>query len=231
MSTEFLLVFVSILCILFAIYFSSFYKNAILDKFVSNLPIATHLIIGLGIYITYLIFNVTLQTNVIQQTEDTIKNIYFKTFDVLEKHKNSCPNLVNSFFYPWQKQDFYNENISDAHKDDLLSTFILSNSLFQLVGIYIITADMNSVSGSKFLCFFSNFFNSKLLKKEWENSKLNHGIRSRILIDKLFEINEQNNFKNSEEVIKYFDNFVLTGELTKIIDYKDNTALTIKHFL
>jgi hypothetical protein len=231
MSTEFLLLFVTILCILFSIYFSSFYKNAILDKFVSNLPIATHVIIGLGIYITYSIFKVTLQSNVIRQTEDAVKNIFFETFDTLDKYKNKCPNLVNSFLYPWQKEEFYNENISDIHKDDNLSAFMLSNHIFQIVGIFIITADMNNVSASKFLCFFSNFFVSKLLKKHWESSKLNHGIRSRMLIDKLFEINEKNNFKNSEEVIKYFDNFVLTGEVTKIIDYKDKTSITIKTFL
>jgi len=88
---------------------------------------------------------------------------------------------------------------------------------------------MTSVSDSRFLIFFSSFFRSKLLKNKWDKFKINFGIRTVLLCDKLFEINEKYNFKSGQELKNYFENYVTTDEFKNIMTTVDTTNITQKN--
>ena len=150
-----------------------------------------------------------------------------KIYDLLEKYKDSCPNLINSFFFPWQKDNGFNEDLINLHNNDgELESLIVSNYIFQIVGLYTQASTMTSVSDSRFLIFFSSFFRSKLLKNKWDKFKINFGVRNVLLCDKLFEINEKYNFKSGEELKNYFENYVQTDEFIKIMTTVDTTNVT-----
>jgi hypothetical protein len=112
------------------------------------------------------------------------------------------------------------------NNDGELESLIVSNYIFQIVGLYTQASSMTSVSDSRFLIFFSSFFRSKLLKNKWDKFKINFGVRNVLLCDKLFEINEKYKFKNGEELKNYFENYVQTDEFIKIMTTVDTTNVT-----
>lgn len=220
--------------LLILIYASTFYKkNSLLDRFVTRMPIASQFILAMGIYITYLLFKTNYQDSIVKDTIQSIKDTYIQTLDVLEKYKETCPNLINSFFFPWQKDDPTTEHrvreLAKNNKDIELDALIVSNYIFQIVGLYIQGSSMTSVSDSRFLIFFSSFFRSKLLKNKWDKFKINFGIRTVLLCDKLFEINEKYNFKSGQELKNYFENYVTTDEFKNIMTTVDTTNITQKN--
>ena len=214
--------------LLIFIYASAFFKkNSLLDRFVTRMPIASQFILGMGIYITYLLFKSNYKDSIVKDTIQSIKDTYIQTLDLLEKYKDSCPNLINSFFFPWQKENGFNEDLINLHNNDgELESLIVSNYIFQIVGLYTQASTMTSVSDSRFLIFFSSFFRSKLLKNKWDKFKINFGVRNVLLCDKLFEINEKYKFKNGEELKNYFENYVQTDEFIKIMTTVDTTNVT-----
>ena len=214
--------------LLIFIYASAFFKkNSLLDRFVTRMPIASQFILGMGIYITYLLFKSNYKDSIVKDTIQSIKDTYIQTLDLLEKYKDSCPNLINSFFFPWQKENGFNEDLINLHNNDgELESLIVSNYIFQIVGLYTQASTMTSVSDSRFLIFFSSFFRSKLLKNKWDKFKINFGVRNVLLCDKLFEINEKYNFKSGEELKNYFENYVQTDEFIKIMTTVDSTNVT-----
>lgn len=216
------IIVISIFLILITLIFAStfFKKNSRLDIFVNRLPIASHFFVGFGILITFLLFISNYKESVVKETVSTINQTFLHIFDILELHKDRCPNLANSFFFKWQLDG---KKISSAslQEDDPFSVMYVSNNLFQTVGLYVQRSTNLSVTPARFLSFFSSFFKSHLLKKEWPKYKANFGIRACILIDKLFEVNETYAFKNSTELRNFWDDYVASDEFLNIIELDD----------
>ena len=219
--------FIVFLILLTLIYVSTFYEKASqLERFVTRMPIASQLFLAMGIYITYMLFRTNYNATAINQSTQTTKDIIYKTLDTLDKYKETCPNLINSFFYPWQK-DEDEKLINSFNKDSELDSLIVSNCIFQGVGILLQSNTIDIVSNPKFLRFFSSFFKSELLKNEWDKFKINFGLPDRLLCDKLFEINSKIHFQNAEEMIVYFDNFAKSDEYKKIVNAKQITNASL----
>jgi len=104
--------------LLIVIYASTFYKkNSLLDRFVTRMPIASQFILAMGIYITYLLFKTNYQDSIVKDTIQSIKDTYIQTLDVLEKYKETCPNLINSFFFPLAKRrPYYGTSRQRTHR-------------------------------------------------------------------------------------------------------------------
>jgi len=217
------IIVISIFLILITLIFAStfFKKNSRLDIFVNRLPIVSHFFVGFGILITFLLFISNYQESVVKETVSTINETFLHIFDILELHKDRCPNLANSFFFKWQL-DGKKISSSSLQEDDPFSVMYVSNNLFQIVGLYVQRSSNLSVTSSRFLSFFSSFFKSHILKKEWPKYKANFGIRSYMLINKLFEVNEQYTFKNSTELRNFWDDYVKSDEFLNIIQLDDS---------
>jgi hypothetical protein len=215
--------------LLLLVYISTFYKKTSqLNRFVTRMPIASQFILGMGIYITYLLFKSNYQNTIVKDTIQSIKDVYIQTLEILDKYKHSCPNLINSFFFSWQKDNNILIN-SFNNKDNELDSIIVSNYIFQNVGVYVQGSGVAAISDSTFLIFFSNFFRSKLLKNKWDKFKVNFGLRTTMLCDKLFEINEKYKFKSPEEIKNYFENYINTDEYKDIMNALDKTNVTQKN--
>jgi hypothetical protein len=218
------------ICILILIYSSTFFKkNSLLDRFVTRVPIASHFIIGIGIYITFLLLKLNFKDSSTKESIQALKDSTVNTLDILEKYNERCPTLINSFFFPWQNISSKNNYDSDAFNggnDDKLAAFIVSNKIFENVGIYIHGACMTVIGDAKYLIFFSSFFRSKLLKAEWDNCYGNFDFTTRLVCNKLFEINDKNKFKNVKELVEYFENYTKTLEFKTILNSEDPTNVS-----
>lgn len=231
-------VFLFFFTMIFLIYASIFIKsNTILDRFTQKLPIASHFLIGLSIYITFLIFSGTYKEAVTKHSIETVKDTYLQTLELIDKNKNHCPQLISSFLFPWQKGNsdedeyvFYHKNAEGEkyNRDDDLSKYYLCNYLFQIVGIYIQTAKTTNISDSRYLTFFSSFYRSPLLKDEWQRNKGNFGLQNRLLGDELFRICEENKhkWKNIEDVRLYYEEYIKTDTFQKILNAVDPTNIS-----
>jgi hypothetical protein len=215
--------------LLLLVYISTFYKKtSTLNRFVTRMPIASQFILGMGIYITYLLFKSNYQNTIVKNTIQSIKDVYIQTLELLDKYKDTCPNLINSFFFPWQKDNNIVINTIN-NKDNEFDAIIVSNYIFENVGVYVQGSGLAAISDSRFLIFFSNFFRSKLLKNKWDKFKANFGLRTTLLCEKLFEINEKYKFKSPEEIKNYFENYINTDEYKNIMNALDKTNVTQKN--
>ena len=222
MNYIFLGIIVIFICLLLLIYASTFFKNnSRLNRFVEKLPIASHFILALGIFLTYLIFNVSFKQTVSKASDDVDNEIIINILEVLEKNKHKCPNLIDSFFFPWQD---YNKKIPKVD-DDHESAALVSNYIFERVEIYTESRSLTDLSDSKFLCFFSSFFVSKLLKMEWQKYSANYELKPRLLIEELFKINESHNFYSADELREYFENYIHTDKFKEIMNAEEKTAI------
>jgi len=216
------------------IYISVFFKtNSLLDKFVTRMPIASQFILALGIFITYLLLRLNFLTTLANISSQTDKDSYIDTLNILDKYKDSCPNLIDSFFFPWQKDGsdddtFNNHSLNSYKTDNSFSSIIVSNYIFQNLGLYVQTSAVTNNSDSRFLIFYSSFFRSELLKNKWDKFNVNFGKRTFLLGNKLFEINEKYKFESPEEIKIFFDNYVNTDEFKKIMTAEDKTNVTEK---
>jgi hypothetical protein len=99
--------------------------------------------------------------------------------------------------------------------------------IIQCVENYFVTASLTSTSDSEVMCTFLSYFNSlELQHEEFPMIKYNISKQTRMYIEKLFDINNKNKFKSSDEVIKYCDNFILSGQLDFYLNYIDPTVIT-----
>ena len=231
-------IFLFFFTMLFLIYASIFIKhNVILDRFTQKLPIASHFVIGLGIYISFLMFSGTYKEAVTKHSVETVKDTLLETLDIINKNKNNCPKLISSFLFPWQKGNsdtdeylhFHKENHGGKEdRDDDLSVYYVSNYIFQIVGIYIQTAKTTNISDSRFLTFFASFYRSPLLKEQWIKNSGNFGLQNRLLTSELFRICEENKkkWKNIDDVRLYFEEYIKTDTFKQILDAVDPTNMS-----
>ena len=72
--------------LLLLVYISTFYKKTSqLNRFVTRMPIASQFILGMGIYITYLLFKSNYQNTIVKDTIQSIKDVYIQTLEILDK--------------------------------------------------------------------------------------------------------------------------------------------------
>jgi hypothetical protein len=212
------------LAILLLIYSSTFFKTGTkLDKFVLRLPIASQFLIGFGIMVTFLIFVTNYKEIVKKATIETIRDTYTKTLEVFDTHGDKCPILIDSFFYPWQKINDKQYN-NPVRNDDATAKMYVANYVFQIIGIYVQQSSSLNVTNTRFLAFFSSLCYSKILKKEWEKYKAFFGVRTQLLIEDLFKINEMQTFNNSDELIDYFNKYSQSEKFLKIISQESSTT-------
>uniref|UniRef100_A0A6C0D8N2 Uncharacterized protein n=1 Tax=viral metagenome TaxID=1070528 RepID=A0A6C0D8N2_9ZZZZ len=231
-------IFLFFFTMIFLIYASVFVKpNTILDRFTQKLPIGSHFLIGLSIYITFLIFSGTYKEAVTKHSVETVKDTLLKTLEIVNENKTKCPKLISSFLFPWQKGDSETDEYLHFHKenhggkddrDDDLSVYYVCNYIFQIVGFYIQTAKTTNISDSRYLTFFSSFYRSPLLKKQWEKNSGNFGLQNRLLTAELFRICEENKtkWKNIDDVRLYYEEYIKTEKFIYILNAVDPTNLS-----
>jgi hypothetical protein len=235
MNLVLLLVILFFFAMLFIVYSAIFIKsNVLLERLASRLPLASHFVIGLGIYITFLIFSGTYKEAVTKHSVETVKDTFVQTLNIIEQNKNGCPKLISSFLFPWQKGNSATDEYVYFHKnregekfnrDDDLAKFYVSNYIFQIVGIFIQTAETTNISDSRFLTFFSSFYRSELLHDEWLKNMGNFGLQNRLLGNELFRICRENKtkWKNIEDVRKFYEEYIKTDKFRYIVKVKDPT--------
>ena len=225
-STETYIVFGIILLLTLFIFTSSFFyhDNKGLSVFIERLPIIVNVFLILSIYITFLSFRVSYQTNVNNQTIEMLKKRSELNF-IFQNNITKCPNFINSLSYSFKEPLF--ESVSNL-PEDKISIHYISMYIFEMVSMYLTTAEYTSESDSSWLAFFGSLFNSKKLIEEYNINKYSLSIKSRKLIEVIIKLNQEQVFKNSKEVIDFFDAYVLSSDFSLLLEIQDITNVSQK---
>lgn len=221
----FLILFIQIFSFLL-IFFSFLYKeNSYLNKFISKVNVLSDFLIATGIILTYLLFRNT-YNKTINDTTLSMNSTFIKIHKELSDNFDKCPNFTYSLRFKFQ--DGYNANNYNHKDENKITINYISNLIFCSIEDYITTASMNKSSDSAYMASFLSFFNSKELRRKWSILKYNYQTQTKMLINLLIKIINENEFNNSNDVNNYCDNFVKTSYFKEIFEFKDPTIITFQ---
>ena len=205
--------------------FSRHSKNPQIAYLAKHIPMGTAFLAVIGIFVTMIIFRNQYDKNVMEMTLDITKDNLTHIHELFVTHYNECPKFIESMMFDFEKSK--QTNIVSKTNENKIVKRMIAIRIIQCVENYFVTASLTSTSDSEVMCTFLSYFNSlEMQHDEYPKIKYNIAKQTRMYIEKLFDINKKNKFKSSDEVIKYCDNFILSGQLDFYMNYIDPTVIT-----
>ena len=247
---EFWIVLIVFICLIITIFISCFYPpNTIITNFANRVPIASELFIGIGIFITYMIFQISVSRSNIDITILTQEKGFLEIMKLCSEKYKECPQFINSLNY-----DFKGTNIDDANSFDhvygvssisqddsrrkspytdihtngesLQTKKYIAFLIFQSIENYFCTWNITESSDSEWFCTYFIWMSSKPLQEMWYSYGLPFfGIKTKAYVDFLIEANKKNKFKNNMEIIQFSEKIIKKKEFHDMVFTEDNTNL------
>lgn len=143
--------------------------NSELDRFTNKIPVVTGIFVALGVYLTYSVLNLNVQQMHINTTLQLVDRGWITLNKELVEKQSLCPNLVESFLYPWQKKeiDASHRNTVTKKHDDLTASYYIAAIIFQAwENFFLANAFVVSESAPWVTCFLQ-YAKSPLLRRLW----------------------------------------------------------------
>jgi len=205
--------------------FSKHSKNPQIAYLAKHIPMGTAFLAVIGIFVTMIIFRNQYDKTVMEMTLDVTTDNLTHIHELFVTYYKDCPKFIESMMFDFEKSKQTN-TVSKTNENKVIKRMIAIR-IIQCVENYFVTASLTSTSDSEVMCTFLSYFNSlELQHEEFPMVKYNISKQTRMYIEKLFDINNKNKFKSSDEVIKYCDNFILSGQLDFYLNYIDPTNVT-----
>ena len=222
----FIIIFILIFLIII-IYISCFYPdNSIISKFSTRLPIASQLIIGIGILITYLIFNITILRSNIDITLLTQEKGFSNIIKVLSEKYKDCPQFVDSLSYDYKNTRTNTKDSCTQPGESFQAKQYIAFLIFQSIEDYFCTWNITESSDSEWFCTYLIWMSSKQIQDIWYNTGIPFfGKKTKAYVEFLFDINKKYKFKNTLEMIDFSEKIIRTKEFTNMVLTPDDTNL------
>ena len=225
---EFYVLLFVFICLIIIIFISCFYpKNTIISNFATRLPIASSLLIGVGIFITFMIFQISVSRSNVDVTILTQEKGFIEIMKVCSEKYKECPQFIDSLNY-----DFKGTNIDDSYRDihthseSLQTKLYIAFAIFQSIENYFCTWNITESSDSEWFCTYFIWMSSKPLQEMWYSYGLPFfGIKTKAYVDFLIDANKKNKFKNNTEIIKFSEKIIKKKEFHDMVFTEDNTNL------
>lgn len=215
----YLIAFMQFFSVMFVFFSSQYSDSSYIGKLLKKIPMATSLLTATGILFTLLIFRNQYGKSIMDTTLSTSHDALIQVYELCNTNYQKCPDFIDSLDFK------FDNSLKDNEKKFTKKTIAIK--IFQSIENYFVTAQLSSTSDSEWLGTFLAYCNSDELRQIWPDIKFNFGIKARTYIEKLFEINHTEKFSNSDDVIKYCDNFVKSDEFKKMFHTVDNTVVTL----
>jgi hypothetical protein len=220
-----IIVIIGLILLLILLYYGSVVsKDSILDRYTEKLSTISGFFIGIGIYLTFMIFSVTRQNFSNELTYKIIDRGWINVNLKFVEYYDKCPNFVESLYFPWQKTNLqYKIDSPKIDKNDVwYAVNYLSIIIFQSFEDFL-TANQNDETGDYvWLCNYLQWVNSPILENRWNVLKSNYAnttikfgdlLFNKISIVKINNTNELKNFAN--EIIKSSEYKYIINERNK----------------
>ena len=174
-------------------------KNTLFDKIVDKVNVFSTILIPIGIYLTYQIFDLQLQQEIRDATFNTIDRSFIKVNKDFIDYFDECPNFINSLFFDWQRK-VLGKIYGSEKQDNWYSVNYLSNSIFQAWEDFLTTTNIDETGDNSWITSFLEWSNSDILKKNWSVLKINYNATTIELGDYMFKMVSLNKPKNISEL-------------------------------
>jgi hypothetical protein len=166
--------------------------------------------IVLLIMTTYLSNNANTKTNAIStvsQSFSIMDRCKFNLIEFISVYSASCPKLINSLYFPFQKQNtMYYKPLKDDAEDNYSAVNTFCTTLYQNVEDFLNNIDNIHIQKSQILTHFATLFVSPIVQKHWNTNYHSYYIATVLLINDLIDIANKYKliFKNAQELDTFF---------------------------
>lgn len=149
--------------------------NSELDRFTGKLPVVTGIFVALGVYLTYSVLKMTIIQMHVSATIQSVDRGWLNLTKETARLYSACPNLIDSFLFPWQRKGLETQQKGYAKtSDDFTSAFYLSTIIFQSWEDFFTTATLDESEAGAWLGCFLLYARSPQLKKYWMSQRLSY---------------------------------------------------------
>lgn len=201
-SGEILLV-ISILSILYLIWIVSHKRDGtILDKFTDKFSIMGSVFVPVGIFLTYRVFSLQLQSMQREATFQILDRGWLGVNEKLIKYHEDCPKFVDSLYFDWQKKVLGSTKYEyDANSEDKwYAVNYLSILIFQAWEDFLTASDIDQTGSIVWLNNFLQWSSSPMLRNNWSVLRSNFADTTQQFGDYLFYVSATYNPKNEGEL-------------------------------
>ena len=223
----FIILIIQVIAISMILISFRFYNNKFLVNLIPKLPILTGLLTSTGIILTYLLFSNTYTKAMNDTTVDMTRNAFRDTQKMLSENYDKCPKFIESLNFEFVRRNYNNNNNNNKHVNENDITIIyISNAIFNTIANYLFTSELTETSDARWMGTFLAYFSSETLREKWSYLKYNYGEKTRLLIDYLIEVENENTFENADDVINVSTKMISTERFKEIMKHVDRTKLT-----
>lgn len=172
-------------------------KDGFISNFLNKLSVINGFLAAVGIYITYSIFKAQADKMSKEITLGLIDRSWLNINQKIMNAKDTCPTLVNSLYFPWQRDTL--GKIQPGKSDSWTDCSYLSITMFQAWEDYLTMAVFDETGDQVWLANFVQWAASPILKKNWEVLKTNFAPLTIDFGDYLFYIMSTNKPTNALE--------------------------------
>jgi hypothetical protein len=171
-STLGIIVFSLIILIAVIVRASTTKHDGFVGRFLNKLSVINGFLAAVGIYITYSIFKAQADKMANEITLSLIDRSWLKINEAIKNSKDTCPTLVNSLYFPWQRSVL--GKIQSSEKVDSWSDCnYLSILMFQAWEDYLTLSEFDETGDQVWLANFLQWANSDVLRQNWNVLKTN----------------------------------------------------------
>jgi len=221
----FIILIIQIIAICTIIISFRFYNNKYLVNLIPKLPILTGLLTSTGIVLTYLLFSNSYTKTINDSTVDMTRNAFRDMQKMLSENYDKCPKFIESLNFEFVRRNYNNNNNKHVNENDITIIYI-SNAIFNTIANYIFTSELTELSDARWMGTFLAYFSSETLREKWSYLKYNYGEKTRLLIDYLIEVENENTFENADDVINVATKMIFTERFKDILTHVEKTNVT-----
>jgi hypothetical protein len=137
---------------------------------------------------------------------------------------NSCPQLINSFYFPFQKDPSTNYKSLPllAGGDNYTAVNAMCTMLYQNVEDFVNTLNYTFLANAELLTHYATLFVSPIVQEHWSINDSGYQYCTVLLINDLIHIVNHYTFKSEKELETFF---IIYGGSTKFWSILDNTFI------
>ena len=221
-SAETLALLFVVMLLLFMYYVVKKGKNSIFDRFTDKFSIIGSIFIPIGIFLTYRVFTLQLESMRRDATYKIIDRGWIGVNEKMLEYYKECPNFIDTLYYDWQKKVLGNVSTNSNEEDKWYAVNYLSILIFQAWEDFITSAKIDETGYVVWMNNFIQWANSTKLRENWMVLKGNFADTTQEFGDYLFYITSVYKPKNDSELNNLAKMTAESEKFKQIIDLRHN---------
>ena len=192
-------------------------EKSIVNRFITKFSIIGSIFIPIGIYLTYKVFSLQVQSMKRDSTYKIIDRGWLNINKSFLEYYKECPTFINSLYYKWQK-NVLGEEYKYNSKDKWYAVNYISISIFQAWEDFMTSSDIDDTGIVVWINNFIQWAHSPILYNNWAVLKSNYAETTQNFGDYLFYMSTKNTVNNQEELHTLATIIANSDKIKTIID-------------